>query len=341
MKRRSPLPTAKSDSIWAATAKLPVCRRLSADVTCDVCIVGAGIAGLTTGYLLTQGRQARRHPRRRPAGQRHDPGHHRPPVQRHRRPLHRTSSAGTASDGARLAAQSHAAAIDRIEVDRRRAGRRLRLPAASTATCSARRTTAKTTTCSNDELAAAQRAGVRGAEIDRRGRRSTASTPGPACGFPIRRGSTRSSTSPPWPRRSRSSGGRIFTNSHVDRIEGGDAGEGHGRRLHRHRRRRRRRHEHADQRPGGDPHQAGAVHDLRHRLPRAARLGRRRALLGHARTPTTTSGCSRSKATPAQRRSDDVRPADRRRRRPQVGPGRRRRRAARPAAAAGPASASP
>ncbi len=49
MKRTSPLPRAKSESIWAATAKMPVCQRLSKDLATDVCIVGAGIAGLTWG----------------------------------------------------------------------------------------------------------------------------------------------------------------------------------------------------------------------------------------------------------------------------------------------------
>jgi glycine/D-amino acid oxidase-like deaminating enzyme/nitrite reductase/ring-hydroxylating ferredoxin subunit len=54
MKRTSPLPKAKSQSIWAATVKMPVCRRLTQALETDVCIVGAGIAGLTTAYLLTK-----------------------------------------------------------------------------------------------------------------------------------------------------------------------------------------------------------------------------------------------------------------------------------------------
>ena len=41
-------------SVWAATAQLPPYAPLTADITADVCIVGAGIAGLTTAYLLTQ-----------------------------------------------------------------------------------------------------------------------------------------------------------------------------------------------------------------------------------------------------------------------------------------------
>src|SRR5687767_11175971 len=41
-------------SVWAATARLPTYSPLSSDTSADVCIVGAGIAGLSTAYLLTQ-----------------------------------------------------------------------------------------------------------------------------------------------------------------------------------------------------------------------------------------------------------------------------------------------
>src|SRR5687768_12646017 len=41
-------------SVWAATAQLPAFSPLTSDVNSDVCIVGAGISGLTTAYLLTQ-----------------------------------------------------------------------------------------------------------------------------------------------------------------------------------------------------------------------------------------------------------------------------------------------
>ena len=43
-----------SQSVWQATAQLPSFSPLTVDVTADVCVVGAGIAGLTTAYLLTQ-----------------------------------------------------------------------------------------------------------------------------------------------------------------------------------------------------------------------------------------------------------------------------------------------
>ena len=41
-------------SVWAATAQVPSYSPLTADTATDVCIVGAGISGLTTAYLLTQ-----------------------------------------------------------------------------------------------------------------------------------------------------------------------------------------------------------------------------------------------------------------------------------------------
>src|SRR5688500_7371213 len=45
-------PDAAPPAPWTATARLPECPRLDQDATADVCIVGAGIAGLTTAYLL-------------------------------------------------------------------------------------------------------------------------------------------------------------------------------------------------------------------------------------------------------------------------------------------------
>src|SRR6185312_2985864 len=45
---------AKSTSLWRETAAAPENPPLQADTTADVCIVGAGIAGLTTAYLLAR-----------------------------------------------------------------------------------------------------------------------------------------------------------------------------------------------------------------------------------------------------------------------------------------------
>ena len=44
----------KTESIWADSVRRPVFPKLTRSLETDVCIVGAGIAGLTTAYLLTQ-----------------------------------------------------------------------------------------------------------------------------------------------------------------------------------------------------------------------------------------------------------------------------------------------
>jgi glycine/D-amino acid oxidase-like deaminating enzyme len=41
-----------TDPIWTDTTTIPRRQRLDDNVRCDVCVVGAGIAGLTTAYLL-------------------------------------------------------------------------------------------------------------------------------------------------------------------------------------------------------------------------------------------------------------------------------------------------
>ena len=42
-----------TSSIWLESIEIPDQRGLQADAGADVCIVGAGIAGLTTAYLLS------------------------------------------------------------------------------------------------------------------------------------------------------------------------------------------------------------------------------------------------------------------------------------------------
>jgi glycine/D-amino acid oxidase-like deaminating enzyme/nitrite reductase/ring-hydroxylating ferredoxin subunit len=44
----------KTDSIWTATADIPFGVQLTEDAQTNVCIVGAGIAGMTTAYLLAK-----------------------------------------------------------------------------------------------------------------------------------------------------------------------------------------------------------------------------------------------------------------------------------------------
>src|SRR5687767_149852 len=97
-----------------ATAAVPDEQRLAGDTTADVCIVGAGIAGLTTAYLLAkQGASVIVLDDGPTAG-----------GETCRTTAHLVSALDDrfynlerlhGVDGARLAAQSHAAAIDRIE----------------------------------------------------------------------------------------------------------------------------------------------------------------------------------------------------------------------------------
>ena len=42
----------KTLSLWMATARVPEQAALTEDTHANVCIVGAGIAGMTTAYLL-------------------------------------------------------------------------------------------------------------------------------------------------------------------------------------------------------------------------------------------------------------------------------------------------
>jgi glycine/D-amino acid oxidase-like deaminating enzyme/nitrite reductase/ring-hydroxylating ferredoxin subunit len=111
MKKASQAP---STSIWMATTTLPQPAPLTQDVTTEICVVGAGIAGLTTAYLLArEGRQV---------------------VviddgaigsgETSRTTAHLVSALDDrffelerlhGGEGARLAAESHSAAVDRIE----------------------------------------------------------------------------------------------------------------------------------------------------------------------------------------------------------------------------------
>ena len=47
-------PSTHASSFWMATADMPVCPPLREDLHVDVCIIGAGIAGMSTAYILTR-----------------------------------------------------------------------------------------------------------------------------------------------------------------------------------------------------------------------------------------------------------------------------------------------
>lgn len=104
----------KTESVWMATAKLPREAPLRDDLHADVCVVGAGIAGLTTAYLLArEGRSVVVLDDGSIAG-----------GETSRTTAHLSNAIDDRYDwiekvhgeeGARLAAESHTAAIDRIE----------------------------------------------------------------------------------------------------------------------------------------------------------------------------------------------------------------------------------
>jgi glycine/D-amino acid oxidase-like deaminating enzyme/nitrite reductase/ring-hydroxylating ferredoxin subunit len=195
---------------------MPSCRRLTANVDTDVCIVGAGIAGLTTGYLLTK------------AGKRVvilDDG---PLVSG----MTRVTTAHLSNviddgivnmetwhgeDGSRLAAESHGAAIDCME----------RIATQLAVDCDFQRVDGYLFLAPNDErkrlgdeLAAAHRAGLLNAEMVSRAPFSSFET-GPAIRFPNQARIHPLKYLAAMARSIKKHGGQIFTNSHADQIEGG------------------------------------------------------------------------------------------------------------------------
>ena len=75
-------------SVWMDTAEVPRHQTLAKDEKADVCVIGAGIAGLTTAYLLArEGKSVVVMDDGPIAGGQSQP-HFGPPVERHRRPVH-------------------------------------------------------------------------------------------------------------------------------------------------------------------------------------------------------------------------------------------------------------
>jgi glycine/D-amino acid oxidase-like deaminating enzyme/nitrite reductase/ring-hydroxylating ferredoxin subunit len=218
MKRISPLPKAKSKSVWAATVKMPRSRGLTGDVQADVCIVGAGIAGLTTAYLLGQ------------AGKKVvvlDDGpvacgmtqvttaHLSNAIDERFVEIERLHG----EDGSRLAAQSHAAAIDRIEAT----------AAQLDVDCDFERLDGYLYRAPDDgedadfleqEFAASKRAGVAGVEMVDRAPLDGFDT-GPAIRYPNQGRVHPYKYLAAMTKAIKARRGKIFTNSHADSVEGG------------------------------------------------------------------------------------------------------------------------
>jgi glycine/D-amino acid oxidase-like deaminating enzyme/nitrite reductase/ring-hydroxylating ferredoxin subunit len=204
-----------TESVWAATAEMPNRPELHEDLHTDVCIVGAGIAGLTTAYLLTR------------AGKRVvvlDDG----PLVSGMTQVTTAHLSNAIDDrfieierwhgerGAFLAAESHGAAIDRIEA----------IAKELKADCDFTRLDGYLFLAPGDkrellqrELAAARRAGVAAEMVPRT---PLAYDTGPAIRFPNQGRVHPMKYLAAVAEAILENGGEIFTNSHVDRVEGGD-----------------------------------------------------------------------------------------------------------------------
>jgi len=104
----------QTKSVWMQTAEIPYHAALAADTQADVCVIGAGIAGLTTAYLLLQEGKSVVVLDDGPVGG----------GQTQRTTAHLSNALDDryveierwhGQEGARLAAESHSQAIDRIE----------------------------------------------------------------------------------------------------------------------------------------------------------------------------------------------------------------------------------
>src|SRR5687767_12428931 len=107
-------------SVWMSTADMPRPPRLARDVKVDVCVVGGGIAGLTTAYLLArEGRKVAVLEDGPLAGGEtsRTTAHLALPDEGFEELEHLHGE-----QGARLAVESHRAAIDRIEAIAREEG---------------------------------------------------------------------------------------------------------------------------------------------------------------------------------------------------------------------------
>src|SRR4051812_23886742 len=207
---------AQTESIWMASASVPSFGPLGEDTDADVCVVGAGIAGMTTAYLLArQGRSvvvlddgpiAAGQTQRTTA-------HLSNAIDDRYFEIERLHGEG----GARLAAESHTAAIERIEAiareeqidcDLERLDGYLFLPPGGDPEVLDR------------ELAAAHRAGL--AAVERLPRAPVAPfDTGPCLRFPRQGQFHPLKYLAGLARAIERDGGRIFTDTHAEGIEGG------------------------------------------------------------------------------------------------------------------------
>src|SRR2546421_442285 len=204
-------------SVWAATADTPAEKPLSKDDSADVCIIGAGIAGLTTAYLLAREGKSVIVLDDGPIGG----------GMTARTTAHLTNALDDrfyelerlfGEEGSRLAGQSHKSAIDRVEAivqeekidcEFKRVDGYLFLPANGKLQVL------------EDELPAAQRAGLTAVRRLERAPLESFDT-GPCLHFPRQGQFHPLKYLTGLARAIEREGGQIFTSTHADEIEGGD-----------------------------------------------------------------------------------------------------------------------
>src|SRR5687768_6217363 len=206
----------RSTSVWMATSKLPEFSPLTADTHADVCIVGAGIAGLSTAYLLSR------------AGKSVivlDDG----PIvsgETERTTAHLVNALDDryfelerlhGEEGARLAAESHTAAINAIEAIVKQEGIRCEFERLDGYLFVPPKDSRKVL---DDELAAVHRAGLTDTEKVERVPWDFYDT-GPALRFPRQAQFHPLKYLAGLAKAIKEKGGRIYTQTHATEIEGG------------------------------------------------------------------------------------------------------------------------
>jgi glycine/D-amino acid oxidase-like deaminating enzyme/nitrite reductase/ring-hydroxylating ferredoxin subunit len=204
-------------SIWMATANVPLQSALAEDTSADVCVVGAGIAGMTTAYLLAREGKSVVVLDDGPIGS----------GMTERTTAHLTNAIDDryyelerlhGEKGARLAAESHTAAIDRIESIVNEEGIDCEFERLDGYLFTGPRKSKKEL---DDELKAAHRAGLTGVERIQRAPIDSFDT-GAALRFPRQGQFHVLKYLAGLARAIQRDGGRIYTQTHASKIEGGE-----------------------------------------------------------------------------------------------------------------------
>ncbi len=208
--------TGQSISVWMATAETPAAKALDVDTQADVVIVGAGIAGMTTAYLLAREGRSVVVLDDGPIGggmTQRTTAHLVNALDDRYYELERLHG----EEGARLAAESHTAAIDRVE----------KIVSDEKIDCEFERLDGYLFVPPNDskqqledELKAAHRAGLTGIEMVERAPIKDFDT-GSCLRFPEQAQFHPLKYFTALARAIKRDGGRIYTNTHASVIEGG------------------------------------------------------------------------------------------------------------------------